>query len=377
MMRLLRLAGGMVLGPALLVAAAVAQTPPKPVRVQYIQFSEYFDDDAPLPQPADFDREYARVMAAAPPPGVTRVQLASLQEKELAAIRADRVGARFKDMARNAVFGLLNAAVGAVASPVAGRIVGQALDATSSKLDAAARQHEYAAAEQRSTARQSRQAEQVALQSLRHAAIVKRVSIWDSWVRIDNLREHTAVVYKPDIHRYLLIDEAHKLYRVIDGAPPPPVEAPQATCSMQFHATPLGPATVGGAPAHGYRTTSAMQLPGMAMTHHGSIYFWDTPVPASVLTMATGYRPCAATTPVGRALPTDRLVLYRSIGGGKLTLPDSQQRPQPTLQVPRIELVNMRGHLRALTDTDRALFEPPAGYRQVVGQGDTGAAGGG
>lgn len=421
MKRLLKIGTGMILGAGTLsmCAAAAAQvalpaatteapvsaasSPPAPaatpLRVQYVQFAEYLDGGAPLPPPGSFDREFAKVMAQTPPPAVSRADVREAMARELAAMKVDEIKMRFKQMARGMVESLVDSAISAVGGPVAGRALGYAEEETLGKADIAARKRDEQEQELRSEQRQARVAQQQALQSLRHSTTVKRVSIWGSWVRIDNLRDHSAIVYKPDLHRYLMIDDAHKLYRVVSGSAPAPAAMPAFACQGQITLKPLGSRLLGGVQAHGYQLTTIMQLPDVTVNEQGAIYFWDTPLPPQVLAWATGRQPCPSDTPAGRAYPTGRLALYVSQTGGhastgstnaragliaayekqsgqslpaseraaiaKMMAADSARLAANHNRDPKIETVLMRGHVRTLTDADLKLFEPPAGYQQV------------
>lgn len=380
--------------PAPAVQDQQAVTPATgPAHVQYDQLVIYLADGAPAPSPQAFEQEYAKVRSQMPPPPVSSVEVEAMMAKEMAASKADEIKMEFADWSRGTAESLLGTALSAIRVPLVGNIAGYAADRTIGKAEVKTRQRELKELQHRSDQRQAEAAQQMALQSLRSStAALQRVSIWGTWVRIDNPLDHTAIVYKPDLHRYLVMDNAHKLYRIIGG--PPPQSSPIG-CDADELSSPLGPSTLGGVPVHGYRTTLSRNLDGETIANTLTTYRWDRALPPQVLAVATGHAPCPPDSPVGRVSPGNHLILYELIGASRIksasTAPDEQlvravekqlgrplndrertalaksnaQEVTESADDPGIVIVRMRGHLRMLPDADRALFEPPAGYRRI------------
>lgn len=366
--------------------------------MQYVQFTEYFDGNATLPTPDAFEKEFAKVMAQVPPPAVSREEVYLAAIKGLAAMKFDQLLDKYRDMARGTVESLVGDLAHSIHVPLVGGLVGRAADRAMGKADLEAHKTEWQNEERRSIRRQTKFSTREALQTLRHGATVQRVSIWGSWVRIDNLRDHSTIVYKPELHRLLAIDAAHKLYRIVSGAASTKPVLPTFVCDTKLTYKPIGPRLIGGLPVQGYHVRSTMLVSNMAVSNGVTIYFWDTPMPAPVLALATGQKSCSPDTPVGRAMPRDRLMVYRALDSSKTTAADESGEHEIALMesqlhrpltaderalvvkmhaedatheaasdtaIPSIKSVQYRGHFRKLTDADRALFEPPLGYRQV------------
>lgn len=353
-------------GTAAAQAATATSSPLPPLHIQYDQIREFLAADAPLPGPDAFEQEYAKVKASLghPPPVPNAHEIAA---RELAAIKADQLKQRFADMARGmamSVFGDLEGAL-SQANPIAGMVVNRLASRAEAKVEAQQFRHEQTEIQRRSTARAARSGSKVALASLQQLPGLQRISILGSEVRIDNPADDTAVVYKPATREYLVIDNAHKLYRISHGAPP---TRPAMFCDgtlASFES--LGPREVDGLRGQGYREQIRTTIAdaGMSTETMRTFVLWNTPVPVDVLAIASGQTPCPAESPVvGGHFPVNRLVLYGAVTPQIHSLdPDDQGSVLANMHGP--QSVRMRGHLRQLTDADRALFEPPPGYTQV------------
>jgi hypothetical protein len=354
-----------------LAAAAAAQTPSAaspPVRVQYDQVREFLPAGTPLPGADDFEQAYARAKSAVPPPPPSAADAMAMVRAEMRALDAIQVKQRFADMARGQAISLLGGVIGGISNPLVRMVAGRVLAGAEAKVEATARQREQQALEQRENELGSANARKTALQALRAAEpALQRVSIWGDWVRIDNPPDRSAIVYKPDLGRYLVIDEAHKLYRIVQA--PPSAPAPLSdVCDQPGTVTPLGAGTLAGLPVHGYRATTVLSMDDMQVTHAQTLYFWDQALPQQVLAIATGDATCPAGSPVARRYPRDRLALYVATGAGTISENDSDDDDSALMSMmgkSGVQSVQWRGHVRTLTDADRALFDPPDGYRQV------------
>jgi hypothetical protein len=338
------------------------------VRVQYDQVREFLPAGTPLPRPAEFEQAYARAQSTIPPAPPSRADAMAMARAQMAAIEAMQVKQRFADMARGEAISLLNGAIGGISNPLVKMLAGRVLSGAEAKVEDQARQKEQQALEQRENEIATANAQKTALQALRAAEpALQRVSIWGDWVRIDNPHDHSAVVYKRDLGKYLVIDEAHKLYRIVEA--PAPTPAPLAgVCDQEGSVTALGASALDGVSVHGYRATTTLSMEDMQMTHVQTLYFWDRPLPQQVLEIATGDAACPADSPVARRYPQNRLALYVATGPAKVGGIDADDDDSGLASMvgnSGIGSVEWRGHVRTLTDADRALFEPPAGYRQV------------
>ena len=369
-----RLAFSMLVLACALATGAAAQTPPAvsaPVRVQYDQVREFLPAGTPLPGPGDFEQAYVRAKSAVPPPSPSAADAMAMARAEMETLEAMQVKQRFADMARGQAISLLSGAIGGIANPLVRMVAGRVLSGAEAKVEEAARQKEQQALEQRENEIAAANAQKTALQALRAGEpALQRISIWGDWVRIDNPHDHSAVVYKPDLGQYLVIDEAHKLYRILAAPPATPEPLPEV-CDQEGTVTALDASSLDGVPVHGYRATTTLSMEDMQMTHvtHVQIlYFWDRPLPQQVLAVATGDATCPAGSPVARRYPQDRLALYVATDSGTISENDSDDGDSALMSMmgkSGVQSVQWRGHLRKLTDADRALFDPPEGYRQV------------
>lgn len=344
--------------PAMLLvtSATCAQTSPPsvaPVRLQYVQVREFLDPDTPPPPPETFDQALARAKAAPMPPAPT----ADAAQDMLAGLVAEQVQQRFLGLAAGKLSGLLMAAnplVGMLAQGLVGKGE-QALQARSQQAMAA----HYA-----------QQGHANMMAALRRLPAYERVSIWDREVRIDNPREHTSVIYQPARGRYVVIDHAHKLYRVISGPPPEPAQTDCDDAPLSVAPLPqrsFGALQVGGA-RRVFGPLDGDDDSGFTLTQE--LYWWDKPIPADVLEMATGEAGCPAGSPAAQGdAPADRLVVYSGntshIDAQDGSAGDGDGIDPAFLATAGFNSVLMRGRFRNLGDADRELFEIPAGYRPV------------
>jgi hypothetical protein len=362
----------LMLGAACAFAGiALAQTSPSaesaPVRVQYDQVREFLPAGTPLPDPGDFEQAYALAKSTIPPPPPSAANAMAMARARMAALEATQVKQRFADMARGQAMSLLGSALGSIPNPLVRMLAGRVVSGAEAKVETEARLKEQQALERREDQLATEAAQKTALQALRASQpALQRVSIWGDWVRIDNPHDHSAVVYKPDLGRYIVIDEAHKLYRIVE-APPSIPEPPPEVCDQEGTVAALGASTLDGVPVYGYRATTSLSVDDMQMTHVQTLYFWDQPLSQRVMAIATGDPACPAGSPVAGRYPPDRLPLYVATDPGKISESDTDDDSALVAMLGKsgIGSVQWRGHLRKLTDADRALFEPPAGYRQV------------
>lgn len=334
-----------------------------PVRIQYDQVREFLDAGAPLPGPDDFEQAYASAKSTIPPPPPSRADAMAIVESEMKAIKAMQVKQRFADMARGQAISLLNGAIRGISNPLVSMIAGRALSGAEARMEDQVRQREEQALQQREDQLANAAGQKMAMQALHAVPALQRISIWGKWVRIDNPVEHTAVVYRPDKGQYLVIDNAHKLYRIIDGPAPAPAPPP-IICNQKGTVTALGAGNLDGVPVHGYRATTILSDDDLSMTDAQTFYAWDKPLPQRVLEIATGNPTCSPDSPVGRRYPQGRLMLYMATAPKQASAGNDGSDASMAGSI-GIETVQWRGHLRMLTDIDRALFEPPPGYRQV------------
>lgn len=345
-------------------STTLATAPAGLVRVQFDQVREFLDNGAPIPPPGAFEQEYAKVKAAVPPAPPTLADEMAMVRAQMKEVTALQVKQHFAEMARGEVTSLLGNLIGSIPNPLARMVAGRVVSGAEAKVERQAWEKNQREIEQLEQRQAVKTGHKIAMQSLRAIPGLQRVSIWGAWVRIDNPRDHSAIVYKPDLGRYLVIDDAHKLYRIVQG--PAPVSAPQpAICDQAWTVTALGARTLAGVPAHAYRATGSASEEGMSWTHTQTLYFWDQPLPRKVLEIATGDATCPADSPVGSRYPQGLLPLYVATQSNMTADSDSPGMPAALLSQLGSESVQWRGHVRMLTDADRALFEPPAGYSQV------------
>lgn len=349
-------------------AAQLPSADSAPVRVQYDQVREFLPAGTPLPRPEDFEQAYERAKSTVPPPPPSAADAMAMARAEMKALEAMQVKQRFADMARGEAISLLGGAIGSIPNPLVKMLAGRVLSGAEAKVEDEARQKEQQALEQRENEIASANAQKTALQALQAGEpALQRVSVWGGWVRIDNPLDHSAIVYKPDLGQYLVIDEAHKLYRIV--AAPPSMPAPlSAICNQEGTVTALGASTMYGVPVHGYRATTVLSMDDMQMTHVQTLYFWDQTLPQQVLEIAAGDATCPAGSPVRRRYPQNRLALYVATDSGTIRESDAEDDDSAVVSMigkSGIQSVMWRDHVRTLTDSDRALFDPPEGYRQV------------
>lgn len=337
-----------ILAMLLATASAGAQTAPPsaaPVRLQYVQVREFLDPGTPPPPPESFDEALAHAKAAPLPPAPT----GAAAREMLAGLVAEQVQQRFISMAAGRLSGLLMAA-----NP----IVGMLAQGLIGKGEQALQEH----AQQAMVARNAQQTQASVMASLRRLPAFEIVSVWDDEVRIDNPREHTSMIYQPARGRYVVIDHAHKLYRIIGGPPPKPAQVDCGEAPLSV--TTLPARSEGGVEMAGARRVFGLEDgddddPGITVKQ--ALYWWNQPIPADVLEMATGEAACPAGSPAARGgPPPDRLVVY----SGNTSHVDAGEGDDLESAM-GFNSVLMRGRFRKLGEADRALFEPPAGYRQV------------
>jgi hypothetical protein len=355
--------------------SAFSQTPPStssagsaPVRVQYDQVREFLPAGTPLPAPDGFEQAYVQAKSTIPPPPPSAADAMATARGQMAALEAMQVKKRFADMARGQAMSLLGGALGSIPNPLVRMLAGRVVSGAEAKIEAEARLKEQQALEQRENEIATANAQKAALQALRAGEpTLQRISIWGDWVRIDNPHDHSAIVYKPDLGKYIVIDEAHKLYRIVAAPPSTPEPLPEV-CDQEGAVAALGASTLDGMPVHGYRATTTLSMDDMQMTHVQTLYFWDQPLPQRVLEIVTADATCPADSPVGRRYPQNRLAVYVATGPAKVSESDAGDDNSDLAAMPGnagVESVQWRGHVRTLGDADRALFEPPGGYRQV------------
>lgn len=160
--------------------------------------------------------------------------------------------ATFADMARGQAISLLNGAIRGISNPLVSRVAGRALSGAEARDGGSGQAAGTAglAATRRSACERGRAEKGHA--SVACGAGPAAHFDMEKVGRIDNPVEHAAVVYRPDQGQYLVIDNAHKLYRIIDGPAPAPAPLP-IICNRKGTVTALGAGNLDGVPVHGYR----------------------------------------------------------------------------------------------------------------------------
>jgi hypothetical protein len=316
-----------------------------PVHLQYDQVREYVDAGTPLPPPAAFDTEYERLKSVAAQHVEPQAQRAEVRSQALRILTEATVQERFQNLVTGTAFGLVGAA--ADANPFTHALAARPLSRASTEI-----------AKQQYDARNAQMARQFAevargevMQTLHSIPAVQRVSIWGDWVRIDSLADGTAMIYKPEMGTYIALDTINKRYRVVQAAA---ATAAPDMCGM--FQTPqilsLGLTRIDGLPAHGYRIgPMSLVNGGGGFTSTSTVYYWDTPLPQATLARATQSPQTACW-----GLPGDRLALYSA---------QTTQNADPARNRLSFNSVLMRGHVRQLTGTDSALFNPPSDYTPI------------
>ncbi len=344
------------------IPSSTSTTPP--LRVQYDQVREFFAPGTPPPAPGAFEQEYAKVKAQLDQPLPPMPDARELAEKQIAALEADQIKQRFINLARGEATTLLTAAVRGLANanPVVGMLVDRVVSGAEARVEERIAAQRQAAANRKRVAQARTGGTQAAMAALGRLPALQRISIWDGMVRIDNPREHTAVVYQPDRHRYLVIDDAHRFYRIVAGDAP--TTSPDGCDSRIVSFSDRGAGSFDGVAVHAYQLVTQTRLEDMDVVATRTFELWATPVAPNVLALASGSAECPADSPaVDGRYPVDRLALYSAMTSQMRDTEDDDD--DAMLPSAGINSVMMRGHLRTLTAADHALFEPPPGYRRI------------
>lgn len=317
-----------------------------PLHVQYDQVREYVDAGTPLPAPAAFDAEYNRLKGVAALHADPQAQRAEMRAQALRIMTASLLRERFQNLVTGSAFGLIGGI--ADANPITHALASRALSRAS--VEAAKRQQEAINAElTRQFAEMGHRSVQQSLQSM---PAVQRISIWGDWVRIDSLAEGTAVIYKPETGTYIALDTINKRYRIVQSSAASATPAPDVCRLFQTpQIAPLGAARIDGLPAHGYRIGPMSLAHDTNYTTTATVYYWDTVLPVRTLAVATQSPQSACW-----GLPDDRLPIYYA----QTARGSDELRTRMSF-----DSVLMRGHVRTLTDADRALFDPPSDYTPI------------
>lgn len=352
---------------ALLATAGIARadsaTPADPVRIQYDELRLNVRSGQPVADPDSFERHYAAALdhfARSESLSARQAAVAAQREKALRALNGPGAGERILGMLTGEVMRLLGNA-----NPVAAMVFGMVTGAAQRGSGNAEmrRQVEVHEAEERLREEET------------WRPTLRRISIWDRWLRVDDLDDGSAIIYKPDAGEYLVLDTRLKTWVRLGAAPVSEVakligDSPDR-CSypLQEQPTPLGTRRIAGHDADGYRSVERMAgvpATGQAMITETTVWLARQRLPGDILALLNGFPMCPDDSAFARslAMPDDRVVLYESmatrIEGGRGT---------PADQAAAAALPDQLGfeqHLRTLDERDRdALFVVPADYREL------------
>ncbi|NYT36071.1 hypothetical protein ERD78_04235 [Allopusillimonas soli] len=351
-----------LVGAAPAAAQLAGQQPAEaPARFQY----DALDLVVPAGQlpdgPDSFERHYARALdefSHTASLAQRRAEAAVKRETALRALRGADAGARILDMISGEAGSLLSQV-----NPVAGMVFDMAMGAVRKEREDGARKAEALA----------QQAEDNLRQAELNRPRLRRIAVWDRWLRVDDLDDASAVIYKPDVGEYLVLDTREKTWVRLAGAPEPDeIAASIADDPARCNYTPqrtvkqLPSKRIGGHDALGYREIEYLPggTPDAAIAMEFVSYVSRQRIPDEILTLLNGMPSCPPDTPAGRvsAVPDAYVTLYQSMvvrragSLGKQTPPDTDMDG----------MLGFEQHLHILSETDRdALFMVPPSYRQL------------
>lgn len=344
------------------IARAEAVTSTDPVRIQYDELRLNVPSGRPPADPDSFERHYAAALehfARSEPLSARQAKVREQREAALRAMNGPGAGDRILGMLTGEVTRLLGNA-----NPIAGMVFGMITGAAGRGSGDKAMQRQVEANE----AEESLRDEETWRPTLR------RIAIWDRWLRVDDLDDGSAVIYKPDVGEYLVLDTRMKTWVRLRSAPVSDVarlvgdDAGRCSHPIGERAMPLGTRRIAGHEADGYRSVERMAnvpVAGQAMVTETTVWLARQHLPDDILALLNGFPVCPADSAFARSLtvPDDRVVLYESmvtrIEGARGTAVAPADGGLP-------DQLSFEQHLRPLDGRDRdALFAVPADYREV------------
>ncbi|MBS0381308.1 MAG: hypothetical protein JSR56_02645 [Proteobacteria bacterium] len=348
----------MVCAFALVPPLAFAQPEVGGARFQYDDLRVWLAAGQPAPSPDAFEQQYAAALDHfAHSRSLTELKTDAVAKREAAmkALAAPGMGAHIADMLMGQITGLISQA-----NPIAGMVFGMILGAAKGHGPDQARLEDTA---------------QAAEGEFRHEEAsrpgLRRISVWDHWLRVDDLDDGSAVIVKPDRNEYFLLDTRQKTWVRLPEAPltdtarrvrddprrcdyPDPIQ----------QATPLPARELDGHAASGWRSSERMQVsPDQVMVTENTFYMADQRIPDDILGALNGIPTCPPGSAARKtSVPDDRVTLYQAMAthwenahGQRIAFGQGDTDP-----------VHFEQHLRPLAVGDRdALFEIPADYREL------------
>lgn len=349
----------------LVAPCAVAQVPggaPAAARFQYDELTLQVPAGQPPPGPDAFQQRYAQALEHF----ATSASLASLQadagarrDAALKALHEPDAGERIAGMLTGQVTDLISRA-----NPIAGMLFGM--------LMAAARTHggsDVAAAEGA-----AREGEAKYRAEANWRPTLRRISVWDRWLRVDDLDDGSAVIHKPDVGEYLVLDTRQKTWVRLGSAPVDEVArriaADPQRCTYALHrdTTRIGARGIDGREAEGYRSVERNPTGnGATLVLEYTTWVSGQRIPADILDVMHGFPACPPDSPAARSetVPDDRVTPYEAVLS-RFEDAAGKALPRPAGSDDTPDQVTFEQHLRALTDADRErLFAVPADYREL------------
>lgn len=204
---------------------------------------------------------------------------------------------------------------------------------------------------------------------------LRRISVWDRWLRVDDLDDDSAVIHKPDVDEYLVLDTRQKTWIRLDAAPADAlaqrISADPQRCAytLDRETASIGTRVIDGRAADGYRSVERNPSfsGGATMVLEYTSWLSDQRIPSSVLEVMHGFAACPPGSPAARTrtIPDDRVAPYDAVLS---YFEDAAGRtiPRPAGSEDSPDQVTFEQHLRELTEADRdALFSVPPEYRRL------------
>ncbi|MDB5040614.1 MAG: hypothetical protein JWN27_1340 [Candidatus Eremiobacteraeota bacterium] len=196
----------------------------------------------------------------------------------------------------------------------------------------------------------------------------------NGWVRVDDPNTKMALIIKPDIGKTYVVDAGSQTVHVgsydrasaTSGAP----SGSAGTATVDDRVEQLGPTTLDGIPAAGFRTRSTMNVAGAGGTCPDATivstrieYFSGYQIGAGTANTSplaptgdsSGCDPTSSVKHAGSHVPADRLLMYQANTVEKKTAAGTD----------KYTVVIERGNLQEQSTADPSAFEVPAGFRRV------------
>ena len=201
--------------------------------------------------------------------------------------------------------------------------------------------------------------------ALRHYIVAS-----NGWVRIDDPNTNLTIVIKPELRTTYLIDTNAQTVRSASYAPAavPQAAGASGTAAVDDRVEALGPATLDGIAATGYRTTSTLRINDGGACRDATItssrveYFAPYRIASDAANTAPasapssgGCDPSATARHGGAKIPAGALVVYEA-NTVETTTPAGTDRYTFVLE---------RGNLQERAAADLSVFDVPAGYRRI------------